>query len=61
MHPSTSTVPSPQVAAAVAAVVFLAIGVPLLGILMIPVVALGAAGRALGAAFGAAGAAGLVE
>jgi hypothetical protein len=50
-----------QVAAAVAGVVFLAITVPLFGIVMLPVVAVAAAGRALGAALSAVGTVSLIE
>ena len=43
MHHESSSVAGPQAAAAIAGVVFLAVTVPLLGIVMIPLVALAAA------------------
>lgn len=59
MH--TSNVAGAQVVAAVAGVVFLAVTVPLLGIVMLPLVAVAAAGRALSALAGAVGTVSLIE
>ena len=61
MRNTQSSVAGAQVAAAVAGVVFLAVTVPLFGIVMLPVVAVAAAGRALGAAVDAVGAVSLIE
>jgi hypothetical protein len=57
----SSNVAAAQVVAAVAGVVFLAVTVPLFGIVMLPLVAVAAAGRALSALAGAVGAVGLIE
>lgn len=58
---TSSHVAGAQVAAAVAGVVFLAVTVPLFGLVMLPVVVVAAAARALGAALGAGGTANVVE
>ena len=60
MQPSNN-VAGAQVAAAVAGVVFLAVTVPLFGIVMLPLGAVAAAGRALSAIAGAVGTVSLIE
>jgi hypothetical protein len=60
MQPSNN-VAGAQVAAAVAGVVFLAVTVPLFGIVMMPLVALAAAGRALSVLAAAVGTGSLIE
>ncbi len=61
MRSSQSNVAGAQIAAAIAGVVFVAVTVPLFGLVMLPVVAVAAAGRALGAAVDAVGTVSLIE
>ncbi len=51
----SKSVAGAQATAAIAGVIVLAVTVPLFGIVMIPLVALAAAGRALGGAMGSVG------
>ncbi len=61
MRQPNHSVAGAQVAAAVAGVVFLAVTVPLFGLVMLPVVAIAGVGRALQTALGAVGHVSLVE
>jgi hypothetical protein len=61
MYETRSNVAGAQAAAAMFGVLFLAITVPLFGIVMLPLVALAAAGRALTSLGGAIGTVRLIE
>lgn len=61
MRNTQPNVAGAQIAAAIAGVVFVAVTVPLFGLVMLPVVAVAAAARGLGAAVGAVGAVSLIE
>lgn len=61
MNQPNSSVAGAQAAAAVAGVVVIAVTVPLFGIVMLPLVALAAAGRGLAALASAVGTVSLIE